>query len=315
MKNITELVLKFIETLNFKEKTSPHTVVAYAGDLHQAFASFLPGPVIGPAINGSSDYAYHIKENKVPPLSCALTNQNLENIARTYLMSLNDHESSSRARKIATLRKFFSFLKQEKIVDEIPKLLVTPKATHKIPHFLSVDEALSVLKLLSSPELSPRDLQCKILFLLLYGTGLRVSEACSLRWQDVNLSKRELRITGKGNKERLISMPVLVQLNLASVRSSQNQMYVWGKAPLNTRTAYNYIAQIGKKAGLSKPVHPHALRHSYATHLMNGGADLRVIQEMLGHSSLVATEKYTHVSLDQLSRTMESFHPLAKKIS
>ncbi|MCC6137872.1 MAG: tyrosine-type recombinase/integrase [Bdellovibrionaceae bacterium] len=315
MKNITELVLNFIEKLDFKEKTSPHTVVAYAGDLHQAFASFLPGPVIGPAIDGSADYSFCIKDTLKKPAFCALTVIHLEDITRNYLKSLSALETSSRARTIATMRKFFTFLKQEHIVDEIPKILVTPKAAQKIPHFLSVDEALAVLKLFSTPELSPRELQSKVLFLLLYGTGLRVSEACSLRWQDVNISKRELRILGKGNKQRMISMPVLVQMNLASIRSSQNQTYIWGEQPLNTRTAYNYISQVGKKAGLSKPIHPHALRHSYATHLMNDGADLRVIQEMLGHASLVATEKYTHVSMDQLSRTMESFHPLAKKIS
>lgn len=201
------------------------------------------------------------------------------------------------------------------VVDEIPRFLVTPKMAQKIPHFLSLDETLAILKSLSSPHLTEKETFCKALFLLLYGGGLRVSEACELQWQNVHLGKRELRILGKGNKQRLISMPLIVQLNLSSLRAQHNKTYIWGDKPLNTRTAYNYILQIGKKAGLTKPIHPHALRHSYATHLMNDGADLRVIQELLGHASLVATEKYTHVSMDQLSRTMETFHPLAKKIS
>ncbi len=315
MKNITELVLKFMEELDFKEKNSAHTVVAYAGDLGQAFHDFLPGPIQGPAINNAEDYCYLIGEDSRDVLPCDLSKKNLEDITRTYLQSLRHLEISSRARKIATLRKFFLYMKSEHLIDEIPKILVTPKAVQKIPHFLSVDEALAILKLFSSSSLTLRDMHSKVLFLLLYGTGLRVSEACDLRWEDVNITKRELRVLGKGNKERIISMPILVQLNLASLRSSQSKKYVWGDKPLNTRTAYNYIAQIGTRARLNKPIHPHALRHSYATHLMNDGADLRVIQEMLGHASLAATEKYTHVTMDQLSRTLESFHPLAKKLS
>lgn len=315
MKNITELVLKFMEELDFKEKNSAHTVVAYAGDLGQAFRDFLPGTIQGPAINNAEDYSFLISDEERTVKACDLSKKNLEDITRNYLHSLRDLELSSRARKIAALRKFFLYMKAEHLIDEIPKILVTPKAVQKIPHFLSVDEAMAILKLFSSSSLTLRDLHSKVLFLLLYGTGLRVSEACELRWSDVNIVKRELRIMGKGSKERMISMPVLVQANLASLRSSQSQKYIWGEKPLNTRTAYNYIAQIGQRARLSKPIHPHALRHSYATHLMNDGADLRVIQELLGHSSLTSTEKYTHVTMDQLSRTMESFHPLAKKIS
>lgn len=313
MKNITELVLKFIENLDYKEKTSPNTVIAYAGDLHQVFQDVLPGIIQGPAMNTAGDYCYLINDDFTPH-ACPLTKKNLEEITRNYLFSLNGVETSTRARKIATLRKFFGFLKTEKIVDEIPRMLVTPKTVEKIPNFLSIDEAMAVLKTFSASSLAPRDIHSKVLFLLLYGTGLRVSEACELTWEDVNLTKRELRIHGKGNKMRVISMPILVQLNLASLRSTQSKKYIWGDKALNTRTAYNYISQIGRKAGLSKPIHPHALRHSYATHLMNDGADLRVIQEMLGHASLVATEKYTHVSMDQLSRTMENFHPLSRKV-
>lgn len=314
MKNITELVLKFMEELDFKEKNSAHTVVAYAGDLGQAFYEYLPGTIQGPAINNAEDYSFLIPEEERAHKACDLSKKNLEDITRSYLHSLRTLELSSRARKIATLRKFFLYLKSEHLIDEIPKILVTPKSVQKIPHFLSVDEAMAILKLFSSSSLTVRDLHSKVLFLLLYGTGLRVSEACELRWEDVNITKRELRILGKGNKERVISMPVLVQLNLASLRSSQTKKYIWGEKPLNTRTAYNYVTQIGRRARLSKPIHPHALRHSYATHLMNDGADLRVIQEMLGHSSLASTEKYTHVTMDQLARTMESFHPLSKKV-
>ena len=108
-------------------------------------------------------------------------------------------------------------------------------------------------------------------------------------------------------------MPLLTQQHLTQL--SRSNTYIWGESPLNTRTAYNYIKNIGQEAQLHQPIHPHALRHSFATHLLNDGADLRIIQELLGHSSLAATERYTHVSMDQLSRTMENCHPLAKKIA
>ena len=94
---------------------------------------------------------------------------------------------------------------------------------------------------------------------------------------------------------------------------NRQETYVYGKTPLNTRTAYQIVKDWGKRAGLLKPLHPHALRHSFATHLLSGGTDLRILQEILGHASLAATEKYTHLSLEQLSITMESHHPLGNK--
>jgi site-specific recombinase XerD len=313
MKNITEYILKFIEKLDFKDKSSKHTIIAYANDLYQVFHNRLPGPLVGPAINGLENYQFlHVEEKTY------IESQSWEEwveLTRTFLQNLRGVESSTKARKVAALRKFFSYLKEEAVMDHMPSLLAAPKVSQKIPHFISVDEALSILNVFSKHALSEKEMHSKVLFLLLYGTGLRVSEACSLRWESVHILKRELRIHGKGDKTRIISMPVLVQANLASLRKNQNKEYIWGDKPLNTRTAYNYIATLGRAANLDHAIHPHALRHSYATHLMNDGADLRIIQEMLGHASLASTEKYTHVSMDQLSRTMENFHPLAKKIS
>ncbi|MCB9072123.1 MAG: tyrosine-type recombinase/integrase [Bdellovibrionaceae bacterium] len=311
MKKITDLILHFIEKLDFKEKSSPHTIVAYATDLQQAYHSLLPGPLVGPAIDDCENYAFTIKvESK--PIS-TIDEKQLVHLTREYLLSISHLESSTRARKVATFRKFFNYLKHQGAVEKIPSLLTTPKVTQKIPHFISVDEALAILHLFRKQKLSEKELKSQTLFLLLYGTGLRVSEACHLCWNSINISKRELRILGKGNKIRVIAMPTLVQCNLAALRQNQTKEYVWGDKPLNTRTAYNYISWLGRCAELDKSIHPHALRHSYATHLMNDGADLRIIQELLGHASLAATEKYTHVSMDQLARTMESFHPLAKK--
>jgi integrase/recombinase XerC/integrase/recombinase XerD len=190
--------------------------------------------------------------------------------------------------------------------------VICPKVPKKLPHFLSVDEVLSVLKTFDDKNEVP--LKEKVLFLLLYGGGLRISEACNLRWSSVHLDQKILRVMGKGNKERVVALPDLTIKNLRRwKKESSFDDYVFGEKPLVQRTAYEMVRQSGLRAGLLKPLHPHALRHSFATHLLSSGANLRTLQELLGHESLQATEKYTHLGIDQLARTMESLHPLGKK--
>lgn len=220
---------------------------------------------------------------------------------------------ASRNRKAATLKSFFSWAFDEGLTERDLSLQITsPKVPKKLPHFLSVDEALSVLKSFDTHKEIP--LREKVLFLLLYGGGLRVSEACNLRWSEVQLTQQALRVKGKGSKERVVVLPSLTAKVLQRwKKESSFDEFVFGEKPLNTRTAYEMVRQSGIRAGLLKPLHPHALRHSFATHLLSSGANLRTLQEMLGHESLQATEKYTHLGIDQLARTMEEMHPLGKK--
>ncbi len=310
MLNFTEIVVKFLERLDFKEKKSPHTVLAYSNDLAQTFDKNMGNnSPKGPKIDGSESYSW-------PDLPF-MDAEEWHQLVSVYVRSISSLEPSTRNRKIATLKKFYHFLKEEGWMDTVHPLLISPKRPQKIPNFLTMDEALAVLK---SFEKVPKEAERvrwfrgEILFLLLYGTGLRVSEACHLQWTDVNLSRREMRVLGKGQKQRVISFPVLLMKKLGALRDTQQQKYIWGNLPLQTRTAYNDIRLCGVRAGLNKSIHPHALRHSFATHLLDDGADLRVIQELLGHSSLSATERYTHVSLQKLAQTLEDFHPLSKEI-
>lgn len=222
---------------------------------------------------------------------------------------------ASRNRKAATLKSFFSWAFREGLLDSDLSVQVTcPRVPRKLPHFLSVDEVLAVLGSFSKGE---RPLiKEKVLFLLMYGGGLRVSEACQLQWNQVQVPQKTLRVIGKGSKERVIALPAMaMQALLDWKKETAFAKYVFGEEPLNTRTAYEMIRQSGKRAGLLMPLHPHALRHSFATHLLSSGANLRTLQELLGHESLTATEKYTHLGIDQLARTMESLHPLGKKTS
>lgn len=227
--------------------------------------------------------------------------------ARQALTNWGHLSLASRNRKSATLKSFFGYLFNEGIIErDLAAQIHSPKVPKKIPHFLSVDEVIAVLKSYQNdPQQNPKEL---LLFLLLYGTGLRVSEACSLQWKHVDLQQRVLRVKGKGDKERLVAFPKTVAQVFRGIPKETDS--VWGENQLSTRVAYEWIRSRGVKAGLLRPIHPHALRHSFATHLLSSGANLRTLQELLGHESLQATEKYTHLGVDQLARTMEKHHPL-----
>lgn len=287
---LPELIDKYMKFMTFIKSASPHTIKHYTLDLKQSY-----------------DY-----DN--PSLSSkAWTEAELLATARHAFNGWAHLSLASRNRKAGTLKSFFSWAFDEGFTERDLSLQITsPKVPKKIPHFLSIDEALSVLKSFDGDEKVP--MQDKVLFLLLYGAGLRVSEACNLKWSAIQPSQKVLRVTGKGDKERVVAVPTLTLTALMKwQKDSGFAEYVFGEAPLNSRTAYDMVRRSGVRAGLLKPLHPHALRHSFATHLLSSGANLRTLQELLGHESLQATEKYTHLGVDQLARTMEKMHPLGRK--
>lgn len=283
---LAENIDKYLKFMTFVKSASPLTIKHYSLDLKQAF-----------------NY-----ENS----SASLSEAELLATARGAFNQWAHLSLASRNRKAATLKSFFSWAFDESLTERDLSLQITcPKVPKKLPHFLSVDEALAVFKSFDSDkEVSLKE---KVLFLLLYGGGLRVSEACNLKWSEVFMSQKILRVTGKGSKERVIALPTLtVQVLLTWKKESGFNEFVFGEEPLNPRTAYDMVKLSGQRAGLLKPLHPHALRHSFATHLLSSGANLRTLQELLGHESLQATEKYTHLGIDQLARTLENLHPLGK---
>lgn len=223
---------------------------------------------------------------------------------------------ASRNRKTAALKSFFSWAYAEGLIrHDLSDRLHSPRVPHHLPHFISVDEVQSLIhSFRQEKDLPPGQVRREqALLLLLYGGGLRVSEACRLKWIAVDEPRRVLRVLGKGGKERLVPIPAAAMEAVSALREGSPGPFVFGEEALNPRVAYEWIRQRGHKAGLHHQLHPHALRHSYATHLLSGGANLRTLQELLGHESLRATEKYTHLSVDQLARTMEKTHPLGKK--
>ncbi|GIL17926.1 MAG: tyrosine recombinase XerC [Oligoflexia bacterium] len=283
--DLSKMIPKFLKFLESVESASVHTIKSYRVDLFQAF--------------GALDKVPNLNEN------------DLLRKAREAQTKWGPLSPASRNRKTATLKSFFHYLEKEKLITRpLAELISSIKVPRKLPRSISVDEALAVIHVLKD-EAPHRDL---LLFLLLYGGGLRVSEACELKWTQIDTSQKVLRIKGKGNKERLISLPKLVfdALELQRQNLPTTKNYIWGNEPMNPRTAYEIIRRSGTQAGLIRPIHPHALRHSFATHLLSSGANLRTLQELLGHQSLQATEKYTHLGIQELARTMQKHHPLSK---
>lgn len=287
--NLPDSVSKYLKYMDFVKSSSPLTIKAYKKDLEQAF--------------GSGD-----KETSGRSQSEA----DLLGLAREALNRWAELSLSSRNRKTATLKSFFGWAYQEQLTErDLSTLIVCPKVPKKLPHFLSVDESLAVLHSYQKDEDSHQKLRDKAMFLVLYGGGLRVSEACGLKWSDVHFSTRSLRLKGKGGKERLVILPSLAIEVLQKLRKESEDDFVFSAQALSPRVAYEWVRQRGAKAQLMKPLHPHALRHSFATHLLSSGANLRTLQELLGHESLQATEKYTHLGVDHLARTLEKHHPLS----
>ena len=251
-------------------------------------------------------------------------------IIRNYVYSLNiKNKSSSVARKLSAVRSFFKFLEQENMIHRNPMGSISmPKQEQHIPVFLSVDE---VFALLESPGMgdnfATRD---RAGLELLYSTGMRVSELVACNLASLDFESEMVRVKGKGNRERMVPIGTQAIKTLraylpereAFLRNRLQQGKMIDKEAvflnnrgtrLTTRSVERLIAEYGRKAGINKPVTPHVLRHSFATHLLEMGADLRSVQELLGHASLSTTQKYTHVDMVHLMKVYDKAHPKARR--
>lgn len=293
--------------LRTEKRASPRTVVTYTRDL-RALESYLT-------------------ENKLPLDAIKITVPAL----RGYLATLFDHNASpTLARKLAAVRAFYRFLAKRRITKHNPaQALASPKIVKPLPRFLTVDDAFRVMEAPSrdidhETALRARD---TALLELLYGGGLRVSEIASTTTLSIDLTERRVRVVGKGNKERIVPLGTKVaealhaylphRMVLAARRTkgpATDNMFLGHRGTaLTVRQIQNIVRRYGTLGAGRNDLHPHALRHTCATHLLDAGADLRSIQELLGHSSLSTTQRYTHVSIDRLMEVYDRAHPLAHR--
>ncbi len=244
---------------------------------------------------------------------------------QNYLAHLNDEKikARSQSRVISSIRAFYKFLIIEKEIDNNPsELLETPKTGKKLPEFLTVDEVNQLVNEInrSKPE-GERNLA---ILEVLYGCGLRVSELIELKLSEIYWKEGFIRIIGKGNKERLVPLGktatkhLKIYINEIRVHNkineeSKDHVFLNKNGNKISRVMiFKIIKALTSKAGIKKNISPHTLRHSFATHLVEGGADLRAVQEMLGHQSITTTEIYTHLDRSYLKQTILDHHPLEK---
>ncbi len=289
---------KFIESLKSERNYSNYTIKNYKIDL--------------------IDLEKFLKKNKRP------TNKVDRLTAREFLYELQKKYSRrSLARKISACRSFFRFLIREKLTSKNPfELIKTPKLQKRLPNFLYEDEMNKLLKEINTT--TPKGLRDRGILELLYGAGIRVSEIVGLNLSDLDLDSEEIRVFGKGSKERivLIGKYAITSLN-TYIKSGRNillgkkrsRALFLGKrgTRLTQRSVERMIKAAAKKCGLLKKVTPHTIRHTFATHLLSHGADLRTVQELLGHTSLSTTQVYTHVTKEKLKSVYDSAHPRAKR--
>lgn len=251
-------------------------------------------------------------------------------IIRDFVYDLhNRNSSSSVARKISALRTFFRFLVQENIIAQSPMSSISmPKQEQYIPVFLTVDEVFALLEAPGNGDTyAARD---RAILELLYSTGIRVSELVGCNMVNLDFDNEMLRIKGKGNKERLVPIGNPAIKALKTYLPERQEMFkrclqrgrkVDSKpvflnsraGRLTSRSVERMVAEYGRRAAIDKPVTPHVLRHSFATHLLEMGADLRSVQELLGHASLSTTQKYTHLDMVHLMKIYDKAHPKARK--
>lgn len=227
----------------------------------------------------------------------------------------------SMARQLSALRGFCRFLLREGRIRRDPTAAVhSPRQWRSLPKYLNVTE---IERLLEAPDASkPTGLRDRAMIQLLYASGLRVSELCQLQLSDLNRELGVVRVVGKGNKERLVpvgrpaleALAAYLSLGRAGLLKGRSSRYLFVTArggPLTRQAFWKLLVGYGRRAGLSSPLSPHTVRHSFATHLLEGGADLRSVQLMLGHADISATQIYTHVMRSRLRQTLDAHHPRA----
>jgi integrase/recombinase XerC len=302
---LADHIEKFLHSLSTEKGYSEHTIRNYRIDLVQ-FSDFL-------------------REKQAAEAEEPLRSIDFRLIREYFGRLFGKYTRTTIARKVSALRSFFAFLEKRGLSPGNPAADVsTPKQEKTLPTYLPVDD---MFRLLDRPDREkPLGLRDRAMLEVLYSCGIRVSELAGLNMSSVDFDQRLVRVVGKGNKERIVpigreALKALQAYLEASLKvrkkaggdSRTSPLFVnYRGGRLSTRSIGKIVKKYGREGGLMVDITPHSLRHTFATHLLDGGADLRSVQELLGHVSLSTTQKYTHVSLDKLMETYDKAHPRSK---
>jgi integrase/recombinase XerC len=288
---------RFLQYLQFERRYSRHTYISYENDLSQFFV-FLESQYEGAAISEIT-----------------------ASMVRTWLAELKEDEMTSKTinRKISALKSFFKYLLKQGIITKTPMTtIVSPKLSKRLPVFVEERDMDTLFAHMEFPD-DWNGCTQRLVILLLYSTGMRLSELINLKESQVDAGNRQLKVLGKGNKERILPLTADLAEQIKKYLLEKPtriegiyQVFVTeqGKA-LQPRTVYGFVKKYLSSVTTVQKKSPHVLRHSFATHLMNNGADLNAVKELLGHSSLAATQVYTHNSIEQLKAVFRKAHPKA----
>lgn len=313
LSSIDPLLDRYTTFLRIEKNVSVHTLRNYLSDLMQ-FLRFLEGSPTQPS-----------------PRPLVISQIDHHRIHAYLSMLHRQNKKSSIGRKLSSLKSFFRFLLREGELERDPTVLIgTPKKEQPLPTHLPVDDMFRLLETPAGDR--PSGLRDRALLEVLYSCGLRVSELVGLNWEDIDSNLEVVRVRGKGNKERIVPIgrkaldalalyrQILPELIVPKRRKAILARGVSTTAPvflnsrggrLTTRSVARLVSRHARDCGIALQISPHALRHTFATHLLDAGADLRAIQELLGHSSLSTTQKYTHINLDHLMQVYDKAHPKA----
>lgn len=289
----------FIEFLIFEKGASPNTISAYKNDIKQL--------------------AEHCIQINIFPVQ--VNEDNIKNY--TKILSESGLKRTSVSRKISSIHHFFNYLKRIGKISSNPiSEMVIPRSKRPLPKPLTVEEVEKVLKSIGNE--TPEDIRDRAIFELIYSSGLRVSEICGLKYSSIMWEDKLIRIIGKGNKERLVPLGGLalkslkIYLEVARVKLLKNKkdidrIFLSSRGrPISRQMIWIKLKKAAYKAGIDKEIHPHTLRHSFATHLLQGGADLRAVQDLLGHSSINTTQIYTELDRETIKEVVRMYHPREK---
>ncbi|MBA4536213.1 tyrosine recombinase XerC [Bacillus aquiflavi] len=299
MGNVNVSLKLFIQYLQIEKNCSQYTVEYYHRDISEFFMFMVEQTIKD--LNDVTDFD-----------------------VRLFLTKLYEKKLAKKsiARKISSLRSFFTFLLREKVVTENPLALISlPKSESRLPRFFYEEELQQLFKVCDVT--TPLGQRNQALLEVLYGTGIRVGECVQIHIHDLDMSLGTVLIKGKGHKERYVPFGRFASDSLRLyIEDGRNQLIRKSEdhhalfvnfrgEPLTARGIRTILDKMIKKTALNGKIYPHMLRHSFATHLLNNGADLRTVQELLGHASLSSTQVYTHVSNEHLRRTYMTYHPRA----